>query len=114
MNIMESVAYEEVLKLKGDHKKLVSLQVGIQKKLALPFICVVMGLMGSSMGIRPQRSGTATSFGFSVLLIFGYYLIMTVFGGLGEIEVLSPFLAAWLPNMLGLSAAGWFLWKAAK
>jgi lipopolysaccharide export system permease protein len=114
MSVSESMEYLEQIRLSGDKKKILSIAVKIQNKLALPFICIVFGLIGSAMGVRPQRSGKATSFGVSVLMIFGFYLIMFVCGALGQAEIISPFLAGWLPNFIGLAIGGWLVAQAAK
>jgi lipopolysaccharide export system permease protein len=114
MSISESIDYAEQIRLSGDKKKILSVAVKIQTKLAFPFVCLVFGLMGAAMGIRPQRTGKATSFGVSVLLIFGYYLIMFVCGALGQSEIISPFLAGWLPNFIGIAIGGWLVSQAAK
>jgi lipopolysaccharide export system permease protein len=114
MSISEAMDYAEEVRMGGDKKKILSLAVKIQSKLAFPFICLVFGLIGSSMGIRPQRTGKATSFGVSVVLIFGYYLLMFVCAALGQAEIISPFLAGWLPNFIGIASGGWSIAQAAK
>ena len=114
MSIGEAMNYADEIRLSGDRKKIVSLDVKIQSKLAFPFVCLVFGLMGSAMGIRPQRTGKATSFGVSVLLIFGYYLLMFVCAAFGQAEIISPFLAGWLPNFIGVAIGGWLVAQAAK
>jgi lipopolysaccharide export system permease protein len=114
MSVSELMDYSEQIRLSGDKKKILSVAVTIQRKLAFPFVCIVFSLMGSAMGIRPQRTGKATSFGVSVLLIFGYYLMMFIFGALGQAEIISPFLAGWLPNFIGLAIGGWLVAQAAK
>jgi lipopolysaccharide export system permease protein len=114
MSISESMDYAEQIRLSGDKKKILSVAVKIQSKLAFPFVCLVFGLMGAAMGIRPQRTGKATSFGVSVLLIFGYYLIMFICAALGQAEIISPFLAGWLPNLIGVAIGGWLVAQAAK
>ena len=114
MSASESMDYLEQIRLSGDNKKILSVAVKIQNKLALPFVCIVFSLIGSAMGIRPQRTGKATSFGVSVLMIFGYYMVMFVCGALGQAEIISPFLAGWLPNFIGLAIGGWLVAQAAK
>jgi lipopolysaccharide export system permease protein len=114
MSVAELMDYSEQIKLSGDKKKILTVAVTAQRKLAFPFICIVFSLMGAAMGIRPQRTGKATSFGVSVLLIFGYYLMLFVFGALGQAEVISPFFAGWLPNFIGIAIGGWLVYKAAK
>jgi lipopolysaccharide export system permease protein len=100
--------------LSGDEKKLLKIQVTIQQKLAFPFICIIFSILGSAMGIRPQRSSKATSFGVSILLIFGYYLLIFVSSALGQARVLSPFLAGWLPNFIGFTTCIWMLLKVGR
>jgi lipopolysaccharide export system permease protein len=114
MSVAELIDYSEKIKLSGDKKKILTVAVTAQRKLAFPFICIVFSLMGAAMGIRPQRTGKATSFGVSVLLIFGYYLMLFVFGALGQAEIISPFFAGWLPNFIGIAIGGWLVYKAAK
>jgi lipopolysaccharide export system permease protein len=114
MNVTESISYLEVLKAKGDWKAVNTFQIRIQQKLALPFVCLIFGIIGSAVGIRPQRGGKATSFGVSLLMIFGYYILITVMGALGEVGYLSPFLAGWIPNMLGVGVGVYLLTKTAR
>jgi lipopolysaccharide export system permease protein len=114
MNVVESIAYLDVLRAKADWKALNTFQIRIQQKLALPFVCVIFAIIGSAVGIRPQRGGKATSFGVSLLLIFGYYLILTVMAGLGEAGYLTPFFAGWIPNILGVGVGFYLLTKTAR
>ncbi len=114
MSVAELMEYSDTIRLSGDKKKILNVAVTIQRKLAFPFVCIVFSLIGAAMGIQPQRTGKATSFGVSVLLIFGYYLMMTVFGALGQAEIISPFLSGWLPNAIGITIGGWLIFKAAK
>ena len=114
MNIAQIKEYKEIVRVSGDAKKLRKLDLRIQQKLAFPFICLVFGLIGAVLGTRPQRTGRATSFGISVIIIFSYYLLGFITEALGLSNVLSPFMAAWLPNLFGLGAGGFLLFKAAQ
>lgn len=114
MSIAEAMDYATEIRLSGDRKKIVDAAVQIQTKLAFPFICLVFGLLGAATGIRPQRTGKATSFGVSVLLIFGYYAFMMFCRSLGQGEVISPFLAGWLPSLIGIAIGGWLVSQSAK
>ena len=104
MTIAQSRRYLEVLKLSGDDKKVRKLEVRIQRKYALPFVCFVFGLIGAAIGVRPQNTNKATSFGICVGLIFFYYLLSFLSESMGIWGALDPFTAAWLPNLLGLIA----------
>ncbi len=108
MNITEISRRIELLKQAGNFQEVRKLEVRRQQKYALPFVCLVFALIGVPIGMRPQRTGTALGFGLSVLIIFGYYLMLFICGALGQIAVLDPIVAGWLPNAVCL-AIGLFL-----
>ena len=112
MNIFEAHNFLEVIKHSADKQRVRKWQVRIQEKIALPFACLVFALIGAVLGVRPQDSGKATSFGICIGLIFGYYLLSFISQSLGISGVLPPWLAAWMPNFIGLGAAGGLLAKA--
>jgi lipopolysaccharide export system permease protein len=112
MNIFQALDYLKIIKLGGSDKNIRKVQVEIQSKVSLPFICLVFALVGSALGAKPQNSGRATSFGICIGLIFSYYLLAFICESLGIAGVLTPLLAAWLPNILGLGASGYLLAKA--
>lgn len=114
MNIAQVKDYLEVVRVTGDTKKIRRLNLRIQQKLAFPFVCLVFGLVGAVLGIQPQRTGKATSFGISVVIIFTYYLLVFITEALGLSGVLTPVLAGWLPDIFGLGAGGFLLVKAAR
>jgi lipopolysaccharide export system permease protein len=93
--------YEEA----GNAKEARRMRVRIQEKFAFPAICLVFGLIGSSLGVRPyNRTSRSQGFGISVLLIFGYYLMSFIFSSLGISGTLIPLLAAWSPVLIGMAA----------
>jgi lipopolysaccharide export system permease protein len=104
MNIADIRRNIDLLKQSGNSKEIRKLEVRLEQKYALPFICVVFAIVGASLGMRPQRTGAAIGFGLSVLIIFGYYLLLFICGALGQVEFLSPIAAAWLPNLIGVTA----------
>ncbi|NJM23204.1 MAG: YjgP/YjgQ family permease [Richelia sp. RM2_1_2] len=114
MNIIQALEQLELEKLGGDEQKIRKLRVRIQQKMSLPFVCVVFGLVGATMGSIPGRTGSAKSFGISVIIIFGYYLFSFITGGLAQAGVFSPFLGAWFPNFLGLGIGLFLLARVAR
>jgi lipopolysaccharide export system permease protein len=103
MNIAQSLEQLEIESISGNEQKIRQLRVRIQQKIAFPFACVVCGLVGATVGTIPQRTGRAASFGISLAVIFTYYTTLQVARTLGDTGFLSPFVAAWLPNFLGLA-----------
>ena len=114
MTIRQSRECLRTVQLSGNEKRIRKLRVRIQEKFALPFVCLVFGLLGSSLGVNPQNTGKATSFGICVLVVFSYYLLAFISSSLGIWGVLSPAMSAWLPNFLGLALGGFLLFKSAQ
>lgn len=114
MNIAEASQQLELVRQGGDQKLIRRWQIRIQQKYALPFVCVVFGLVGSSIGVLPQRTSRATSFGISIVIIFGYYLLSFITNAMGEVGALLPFMAAWLPTLMGLSVGVYLLLRASR
>lgn len=112
MSLAEARKYLQVVKLTQNERRIKRLEVSIQEKIAFPFVCVVFGLIGSSLGLRPQNTNKATSFGICVGLIFVYYIFSFITSSMGVWGVISPIVAAWLPNLLGLGAGIFLLVQA--
>ena len=109
MNIFEAREYLKIVKHSVDIQRVRKWQVRIQEKIAIPFACLVFALIGAALGVKPQNSGKATSFGICIGLIFAYYLLSFICQSLGISGVVPPWVAAWLPNFLGLGAASGLL-----
>ncbi|WP_254992303.1 LptF/LptG family permease [Cyanobium sp. N5-Cardenillas] len=115
MTVGQALTAERLLLEANNTKEARRLRVRIQEKFAFPAICLVFGLIGSSLGVRPNsRTSRSQGFGISVLLIFGYYLMSFIFSSLGITGTLMPFMAAWLPVFIGLAGGLWLLRQASR
>jgi LPS export ABC transporter permease LptG len=76
------------------------LRVGLYRKVSIPAVCIVMVLMSLPFALRVERRGPVFAIGISILLVFVYYLVLQLFGKMGEIALLPPLLAAWAPNLM--------------
>jgi lipopolysaccharide export system permease protein len=115
MTVGQARRAERLLREAGNAKEARRMRVRIQEKFAFPAICLVFGLIGSSLGVRPHsRTSRSQGFGISVLLIFGYYLMSFIFSSLGITGTLPPYLAAWLPVTIGLGSGLWLLHQASR
>lgn len=86
-----------------------ALLVTLHYKISIPWASVVLALLGASLGARVRaRSGGGASFGLSVLIVFGYYLLMSLCRALGDIGNLPPLFAAWAPNLVFLTVGIYF------
>ncbi len=77
-----------------------ALEIELHKRYAIPFVCIVFGLIGVPLGIQPRRSGKSYGFIFSILILLAYYISLIFFEGLGTRKAVSPFLAGWAPNFI--------------
>jgi lipopolysaccharide export system permease protein len=109
MNIAETEKYLGLMRQTGNEKRIRRLELSIHQKASLPFACLVFGLVGSTLGVRPQRTSRASGFAISVLIIFSYYLLIVVGEALYRVDVLPAFLAGWLPTLVGLISAALLL-----
>jgi lipopolysaccharide export system permease protein len=116
MNIAEATAELRLLTDQNVNvQRIRKLRVRLQEKLALPFVCIVFGVVGAALGTLPnQRTNRATAFGVSILIIFTYYLISFITSALGVREVISPVLSAWSPIGFGAIAGGLLVVRSAR
>lgn len=112
MNIRQAQEYIDIIKDSGRDQEIALFTVRVQQKAAFPFICLVFALIGSSLGINSNSINRSKGFGLCVAIVFIYYLLGFAIGSLGIVGVLSPFMAAWLPNFFCLSIGIWLLWSA--
>jgi lipopolysaccharide export system permease protein len=109
MNIAQIRQYLATVGEGGNEKEIRKLKLRIDQKISFPFACLVFGLVGSTLGVYPQRGGRrATSFGVSLGIILSYYLFTSICEALYSFGILSSFLAGWLPT-LSILAVGIFL-----
>ena len=114
MNIAQTKERIEIERLSNNEPKIRKLWIRLQQKIALPFACLIFGLVGGALGSSPRRTNKATGFGICVVVIFAYYMLMAVGDALGLSNYVPPLIAAWLPNLFGLVVGGWLLFKVAK
>ena len=115
MTVAEALQAEQLLQNAGDIKEARRLQVRIQEKFTLPMACLVFGLIGASLGAKPNsRTSRSQGFGISVVLILVYYVLSFSFSSLGVKGTLPPLLAAWSPVLISLAGGGFLLRQASR
>ncbi|MGD9580647.1 MAG: LptF/LptG family permease [Vampirovibrionia bacterium] len=80
-------------------------------KLAMPVTCILIVLVGVPLALSPPRARFNRGIGFSVIMIFLFYLLRALSSSLGEINLIPALLAAWLPNIVILILALYLLHK---
>lgn len=78
-------------------------------KFSIPAACFVFVLIGAPLGTFSKRSGKSIGFGMSIVVIFIYYIFMTLGKSLMKTGTISGVLASWLPNIVLAVLAAYFL-----
>jgi lipopolysaccharide export system permease protein len=89
-------------------------EVELYKRYAIPFACIIFGLIGVPLGIQPKRSGRSYGFILSILILLSYYISLTASEILALRHTIPPFLAGWVPNFLFGGLGIYLLIKATK
>lgn len=110
MNIGELRRYIALHEKMGD--KTTDLKIQLNMKIAIPFASLVFVMLGAPLGLSPRRASSSIGLGLSIIVIFIYYVLMFMAMALGELELISPAFAAWLPNVVTALISYYFLRKA--
>lgn len=110
MSIRELRAYIGILRRSGEDAS--RYVVDEHSKLAVPASAMLFALLAVPLGLRPHRSGRAIGMGLTILVLIGYYIMISITLTLGQGGRLHPVIAAWLPNVI-LAAAGLLLLRRA-
>ena len=78
-------------------------EVEYHKRWASPLGAFIMTLLGVTMSSRKVRGGMGKNLGIGVVLTAAYILFSTVSTTFSVNNVMSPFMAAWLPNFIFLA-----------
>lgn len=106
MNIAELRSYIALKERMGE--EMTDSKIQLNLKIALPFACLVFVLLGAPLGLSPRRSSSSVGLGISILLVFGYYVVMFFSMAMGQLGYISPVVAAWVPNLI-TGGAGWYI-----
>jgi len=113
MTLNQAFAAKKLYEETGNAREARKMSVRIQEKFTLPCACLVFGLIGSSLGSKPNlRSSKSQGFGLSVILILFYYILSFVSSSLGVKGTFTPFFSAWLPVFISFLAGFYLLQKA--
>ncbi len=108
MGYLELRRYIADLKAEGYDAS--SYVVDLDAKLALPFVSLIMAILGIASVLRGEGRGKTQGLALGLAVGFSYWLVFSFTVSLGRAGVLPPLLAAWSANLLvGLLAGFLFL-----
>jgi LPS export ABC transporter permease LptG/LPS export ABC transporter permease LptF len=80
-------------------------EVGVARKVAYPFVGLIMTLIAIPFAVTMGRSGTMAGIAAGIALALLYWGTINISAALGAGGVMAPMLAAWAPNLLFASGA---------
>jgi lipopolysaccharide export LptBFGC system permease protein LptF len=104
MNYGELKSYITLLQSSGS-MNVVKYVVDLQRKIAFPFVSLIMTLLAIPFAVTTGRRGAMYGIGAGLVLALVYWTMLSVFGALGAGGWIAPPLAAWAPNILFGAAA---------
>ena len=107
MNFGQLRAY--ISELRDSGYNVVDHQVGLHRKVAFPFVTLVMTLIAVPFAVTTGRRGAMYGIGVGIVLAIVYWVMISISAALGASGVLSPMLAAWAPNLVFGAAAAYLL-----
>lgn len=90
------------------------LETELYQRITVPMASLIFALVGVPLGLQPTRNSSSAGFAMSVIIIFFYYALMTMANAIGRSGALSPMLAVWIPNIVGLIAGIFLIRKASR
>jgi lipopolysaccharide export system permease protein len=87
-------------------------RVEIHKKFAIPFACLVFGILGLPLGITNRRGGKSSGFSLSIGIILVYYVMINNGEHLAAAGKVSPAVGMWGANVLMLIIGVYLLIRA--
>ena len=103
---------EDIRVLEAGGYNAVPAKVELHRKLAFPFVTLVMALLAVPFGITTGRRGALYGIGLGIVIALSYWVIFSVFIAIGRAGVLPPVLAAWTTNIIVVACATYLLLRA--
>ena len=73
--------------------------------LSIPVATLIIILFGAPLATSSKRGGTAFGIGVSLVTVIVFTMMLKFAGALGEAGAISPWSAAWIPNVLFFGAS---------
>jgi lipopolysaccharide export system permease protein len=89
-------------------------KVELSKKFAIPFTCLLFGLLGAPLGIHSSRGGKSGGFASSVIVVLLYYLGLIFMQNMGKSGDIEPYSSVWIPNIFVLGIIIYTTYKMQK
>jgi lipopolysaccharide export system permease protein len=111
MSFMQLHRY--ITKVKSEGYQVRTYLVDWHAKIAFPFACLIMALLGASLTFSGKlKEGLPLSIALGIGIAFVYYIAFSFCVSLGYIGLLPPLVAVWIVNWIWICLAGLLLLNA--
>lgn len=114
MNLAELQEQVQIAGKNHEKELLRAAKVEIHKKFAIPFACLVFGVVGLPLGITNRRGGKSSGFSLSVGIILIYYIMISNGEHLAVSGKIGPAFGMWTPNVLLLILGIYLMIRASR
>jgi lipopolysaccharide export system permease protein len=98
MSFKELVEYIKQVEAEG--YEATNYKVDLQEKIAFPFICIILGLLGTGLSFRGRiREGLPVVIAYGLGIAFLYWIFHSFCVSLGYGGMLPPWIAVWIANV---------------
>ncbi|MBP2638362.1 MAG: lptG [Firmicutes bacterium] len=105
---------EHIAALKQEYVITNQYEVELYQRLTIPLASFVFAMIGTPLGLSPHRSSSSIGLGLSIIIIFVYYILLTISTALGKGGTVDPFLAAWIPDIIGILVGAYLVYKSSR
>jgi lipopolysaccharide export LptBFGC system permease protein LptF len=78
----------------------VSWAIELNRRFALPFACLIFGILGPALSIKVGKIGRLGGFSLSLAILIFYYMLLVMGDGLAESGKVSSFWGVWISNIV--------------
>jgi lipopolysaccharide export system permease protein len=75
-------------------------RVDLSSRLAIPFVCLIVTLIGMPVGAHTGRKGALAGIMLALSLFFVFYALQLFAQGFGKLELIPAWLGGWFPTIL--------------
>jgi len=88
--------------------------IELHRRLALPFACLIFGLLGPALSNKIGKIGRLGGFSLSLVILILYYVLLILGEGLAKSGEIAPFWGGWAPNLIFGGITMFFVYIAYK
>ena len=100
----EQMSYSQlrryVTELQASGFNVVPYLVALNRKLAFPFVTLIMALIAVPFAVTTGTRGALYGIGAGIVLALAYWTTISLFAAIGTGGLIPPMLAAWAPNIV--------------